>query len=399
MKDDHANNGWSRVKNESLSNRSKDAVWAPDQNNNNVCKGIRVKFACGGAAGAFIYSIGILVSGLSSNEFPSNDFKVIPVKGLSINAHIDPRSEEVGYLCLLGGNVPQIHFFEWFYKNVTIPTVKNIRKKLNPLSTEPSEAEEVPIDQRCIMWGDSDIPYLKQMTTPQRIEFALKIGILFSIICAKISENTQPLDLGPFFKILRICGRKMTSLGLEKPLTIVIELLFKKLRDEKILLLPPTKENSLKDLLITAPDMMQRAFSEKGMIKAFVSAGMLDEKFHRCPDLKKILESFKVNWDKVPGGQNWFLEVLPTVVGEMFEHGEVSEEFYDAHYFPMDCDTEGKIWKLNSCADHLTRSKVMYHPAVVEKKKEDIRQCLELVRVKQLKLHHDACKLLENNQD
>ena len=88
---------------------------------------------------------------------------------------------------------------------------------------------------------------------------------------------------------------------------------------------------------------INHTFSEKGMVNAFDTAGMLDEKFHRCPDLKKIIESFKVNWDKVPGGQNWFLEVLPTVVGEMFEHGEVSEEFYDAHYFPMDCDTEGKI--------------------------------------------------------
>ena len=46
-----------------------------------------------------------MVSGLSTNEFPSNEFKVIPVKGLSINAHIDPRSEEVGYLCLMGARV------------------------------------------------------------------------------------------------------------------------------------------------------------------------------------------------------------------------------------------------------------------------------------------------------
>ena len=76
-------------------------MWTSDDTTDTVCKGIRVKFACGGSAGRFIYPIFILVSNLSVAEFPSNDFKVIPVKGLSINGHIDPRSKELGYLCLM----------------------------------------------------------------------------------------------------------------------------------------------------------------------------------------------------------------------------------------------------------------------------------------------------------
>ena len=115
VKDDHAHNGWSRVKEDSLCARSKDAIWSRDEKKDMVCKGIRVKFACGGSAGGFVYPICIVVSNLSKTEFPSSDFKVVPIKGLSINAHIDPRSTEVGYLCLLGSNVSQQLFFEWFY--------------------------------------------------------------------------------------------------------------------------------------------------------------------------------------------------------------------------------------------------------------------------------------------
>ena len=39
------------------------------------------------------------------------------------------------------------------------------------------------------MWGDSDIPYFKHMTTPERIAASVQLGILFAKIGAKITEN------------------------------------------------------------------------------------------------------------------------------------------------------------------------------------------------------------------
>ena len=50
------------------------------------------------------------------------------------------------------------------------------------------------------MWGDSDIPYLQQMTSPERIATSIKRGIFFAKIGVKITETSQPLDLGPFLK-------------------------------------------------------------------------------------------------------------------------------------------------------------------------------------------------------
>ena len=68
-------------------------------------------------------------------------------------------------------------------------------------------------------------------------------GIYFAKIGAKITEIFQPLDLGPFLKILKMAGRHMTSVDTEKPLSIIVDLLFKHLRREKKLLLSGLKEN------------------------------------------------------------------------------------------------------------------------------------------------------------
>ena len=130
MKNDHSNNGWSHVTETSLERRSTDSMWISDKAQDNVCKGIRVKFACGGSAAGFLYPICILVSNLNQQELPSDDFIVVPIPGLAVNGHIDPRCEEVGYLCLMGQNVSQKRFFDWFYEKVTIPTCNNIRKKI-----------------------------------------------------------------------------------------------------------------------------------------------------------------------------------------------------------------------------------------------------------------------------
>ena len=66
---------------------------------------------------------------------PKEEFVVIPIEGLSVNRHIDPRNKEVGYMCLIGSHVPQKHFFDWFNENVTYPTIQSIRKKFNPMSS------------------------------------------------------------------------------------------------------------------------------------------------------------------------------------------------------------------------------------------------------------------------
>ena len=75
----------------------------------------------------------MLISGLTDTEMPQRDFIVVPIEGLGINGRIDPRNKEVGYVCFMKHDVKQLHFFDWFFNNVTYPTVVAIRKKIQRL--------------------------------------------------------------------------------------------------------------------------------------------------------------------------------------------------------------------------------------------------------------------------
>ena len=80
---------------------------------------------------------------------------------------------------LLGCSVAQKHFFDWCNKHITYPTIQSIRKKYNPLSTSNPEAGEIHIDQEVCIWGDSNIPYLQQMTSPERVKLSVSRGLFF----------------------------------------------------------------------------------------------------------------------------------------------------------------------------------------------------------------------------
>ena len=110
----------------------------------------------------------------------------------------------------------------------------------------------------------------------------------------------------------------MTSVGMTSPLTILVDIIFKKLRREKVLVLSTLKENALKDCISTAPVMFSSAFNKDTITKSFVDSGMLDEKTKSCPDLNGLIRSFKIDWTKVEGGQSWLLNRLCSEVSQMY---------------------------------------------------------------------------------
>lgn len=57
---------------------------------------------------------------------------------------------------------------------------------------------------------------------------------------------------------------------------------------------------------------------------------------------------------------NRFLELLPIMFAETLENGYISEEFFEAHGFPIDRDIDGNEWPLDTKADALLRTKVLY---------------------------------------
>ena len=141
------------------------------------------------------------------------------------------------------------------------------------------------------------------MTDPERLKKIISRGVYFAKIGAKITETSQPLDLGPFFKVLKKAGRNMTSVGVESPLSILVDIIFSSLRKKKTLVLSTLKENALKDCINTSPDMIVASFSKDSLIKSFVSAGMIDDRTKTCPDMYAIIDSFKINWNNGIGGK------------------------------------------------------------------------------------------------
>ena len=216
---------------------------------------------------------------------------------------INPRNKEVGHMCLIGNNVPQ-KFFDWFSENVTYQTVKNIRNRFNPLSTSNTEEGELSINQEVCIWGDSYIPYAQHMMAPECVKVSMKRSICFVKIGAKITKTSQPLNLAPFFKILKKSGRDMTTVVRETPLSIIVDIIFKKLRKDKLLVFLGLKEKVLKDFISTSPEMISASFSKHSLIQSFVSSGMIDDKTKTCADIYVLINSFKIYWFKVKGEKN-----------------------------------------------------------------------------------------------
>ena len=57
--------------------------------------------------------------------------------------------------------------------------------------------------------------------------------------------------------------------------------------------------------------MFDTAFNKDSIIKAFVDSGIFDHRTHACPDVIRIINRFKVHWEKVPDGKAWIMKFIP----------------------------------------------------------------------------------------
>ena len=80
------------------------------------------------------------------------------------------------------------------------------------------------------MWGDSEILYLRQITSPERVKASVSRCVFFVKNSTKITETPPPLDLGSYFKGLKVFDRHITSVQTETPLWILVAIHFKELK-------------------------------------------------------------------------------------------------------------------------------------------------------------------------
>ena len=118
-----------------------------------------------------------------------------------------------------------------------------------------------------------------------------------------------------------------------------------------------------------------------------------------CPDLRGIIQSFKVKWNNFNnGGMKVFIKMVPACILQFYKYGETIESFYDDLNFPLDSDLNGNQYLLNSNADNMTRSTVLYHPRILVRKRGKIRQIAELKNSTQDKVLSDTQQLFVVNK-
>ena len=166
-----------------------------------------------------MFPIVMQFSGISEKYMPNDEFLWVPVKGLCVNGHLDLRNQEKGYVCFMQKDCKQLSFFEWFNEEFiysVIVRIQNTFRKMSQLSSNIS-TENVEFngsEETVIEWGDSNIPYLGLINFPTKIKRSVSRGIKKCKIGAKITESVQPLDVGPFFKILKAQPEQLRHLAL-----------------------------------------------------------------------------------------------------------------------------------------------------------------------------------------
>ena len=216
-------------------------------------------------------------------------------------------------------------------------------------------------------------------------------------------QLTNPAITAPrswnFFKILKMSGRNSTSAGTTSDMTYTIDKMFKKSSMDKDVILSTGKLNASNDCIICTPNMMSQAFTTRTIQKSFVSSGILDHRMKLCPDLHGIIQSFKVDWSKTKGGTNWFKTEIPAAILKFYKCGKILEAFYDERRFPIDFDLKGNIYRLNSNANNMHRSTVIYHPSILSDKRDIIRKANDLINESQERILQEAARLLVLNKE
>ena len=93
-------------------------MWKHSDDNEGSCKGLRVKYHLGTTAAGSLLPTVLIYSGFNDTEMPKEDFYVCGIPGMTVNAHLDIRNQDMGYVCFMRKGVKQIRFFDWYEKTL-----------------------------------------------------------------------------------------------------------------------------------------------------------------------------------------------------------------------------------------------------------------------------------------
>ena len=236
--------------------RGTTSVWKDSSDNDKTCNGLCMKWqvACG-SVGALLPLVGVF-SGLSNTEMPEDGMLVAEIPGLCPSSEISICNDVKGYFIFIRRGTPISEFHAWYDENIIVPFVNKLRKEYG------SSSDEI------IYWIDSDIPHLKHLENPAMMERSVTThNLIINKVGAKTTGCCQTLDVGDFFRRMKVVAGKSTLKDQTSPLKSRISKGFDTLRSNNQLLLPQRKLKAIIDIGSTAPQVFSESFKNKEHIK------------------------------------------------------------------------------------------------------------------------------------
>ena len=155
---------------------------------------------------------------------------------------------------------------------------------------------------------------------------------------------------------------------------------FKNLQEEGRLCLKNLKIAHLIDLISSVPKMTAKAVTRNNIIHGFKANGMIDEKYGKFPDFKKILSTCQKN--PTESEYKLCVDSFPYLFNKYLEDGHVDDHVFENLGFPMDEDVDARKVRRDSGInqENRQRAKVLTHNHQVELRaqiQDKIRQKLK----------------------
>ena len=388
---------WKLVKTADLEGRDCRSIYEKVDSQSNMC-GFRIKLTFTFNAAGQMAPLFISVTGLSEKELPSETCRsgmlVMKVKGLAIGANVKVECESVGYVVFLrkcDTNELDTRRFAYYRDEVYIPFIENIRKSMG---YEPGTP--VPEAFTVVSSQDGDAEQRRVLTDERRLEREGMLRIITNKHNPARTGTEQPADLTPVFRMLKQQGGRTTSAGMQSTLRTNFERDYAALGSA--LNIKPTHFESLKDFILSAPEILAKSATATNIRAGFLEVGLIDRKSFSFPDIKQIIYGttrrliFQEEYNNL-------LNNFTSLYLYAAKHGHVPDDILEAHGILRDADMYGKEVRREAgiSNESCQRAKCLSHKYVQQERRDRFEELAAKVQDKVDEEKAKVATLLEYN--
>ena len=207
----------------------------------------------------------------------------------------------------------------------------------------------IPDNLTAVSWMDGCHGQLKLITTEDVMKTEKELKIVSCKHSAARTAVEQAADVGPMFKVVKSCVKKMHNTDSENsPIFFRISALLNDLEDmsdpsnRRIVLLPKHKKVAITVGLSKLPTAMASAFTTTNIQSAFRDNGMIDQCNQVIPNVKSMIGTYRGCIGKqhyLNNGDN----IIREFYKETYMNGRIQESSFDNLNIDNDRDSLGNV--------------------------------------------------------